>query len=597
MVFLLSLSTVSAEIADLDNSLHLNDDSILNDYNHDIDFDSLQNSNNHDLSLNDNLNEDDINHNLDEDGIRNALNDNKNNLGSNIENTGGDSLEKSLNDDLDVNLDDKYYLSSVENNDNCGNVNTNENFCSLINNENYGGVDNNENNVNLDSDDKKNTTILILTPNNSKVNRESDYSVKLLDNDNNPILGGLIFFKINSPDGDYTSDTAYTNSEGIATVHLSLTMKGIYNIQVSYYGDWEYEASNASSNLIISEQSYFYIPVKYAYRSSSFLIQLFSQSGEILSNQLVQIYLDGVRYDLVTDSKGQVSLKMPSDRNLLKLLCVFSGSDAYEGCQLSMDLPVYIKTYTKALVYSILKGKSFSVLLKGADGKVLKNVKVKITINGKTYTRTTNSKGIAYLKISLKRNQYKISFSFDHNSDYGPSSNSSTLNVIDPSGQYKKGLNQKKKGAIKKYLTGGGRAKITAAIRKQAKKIANQYSTKLEKAVAIFNFVRDNLAYSYYANSRRGAHKTLKDKRGNCCDHANLIIALCRAVNIPARYSHAQGCRFSSGLREGHVWAQIYVGGKWYSADGTSYRNSLGHIANWNTKSYYNFKSYRRIPF
>ena len=119
----------------------------------------------------------------------------------------------------------------------------------------------------------------------------------------------------------------------------------------------------------------------------------------------------------------------------------------------------------------------------------------------------------------------------------------------------------------------------------------------MEKATAIFNYVRDNLGYSYYANSRKGAAKTLKTKRGNCCDHANLIVALCRASKIPARYSHAKGCRFGSGLVTGHVWAQIYVNGRWYSADGTSYRNSLGHINNWNTKSYRKLHIYRRIPF
>ena len=193
---------------------------------------------------------------------------------------------------------------------------------------------------------------------------------------------------------------------------------------------------------------------------------------------------------------------------------------------------------------------------------------------------------------------YKIRYSFGNNGIYGPSCNTSTLNVLDPSGQFKKGLNQNTKKSVKRYLSGGGRAHITKAIRKLAKKLTKKYSTKLEKANAIFNYVRDNLAYSYYPNSRKGAAKTLKYKSGNCCDHANLIVALCRAAKIPARYSHAQGCRFKiSGSIEGHVWAQIYVGGRWYSADGTSYRNTLGNIKNWDTRHYYRFRSYRSIPF
>ena len=262
-----------------------------------------------------------------------------------------------------------------------------------------------------------------------------------------------------------------------------------------------------------------------------------------------------------------------------------------------MILPVYKKTYTKPLVFALLKGKYFKVLLKGIDGKILKSEKINITINGKTYVVKTNSKGIAYLKVKVSRGAYKVKFAYGNNSVYGPSSNSSTLNVIDPSGQFKKGLNQNTKLSVKKYLHGGGYAKITKSIRKLAKKLTSKYKTKLEKATAIFNYVRDNLAYSYYANSRKGAAKTLRTKRGNCCDHSNLIVALCRAAKIPARYSHARGCRFKSGIVTGHVWAQIYVNGRWYSADGTSYRNTLGHISNWNVKHYRNYHRYRNIPF
>ena len=236
--------------------------------------------------------------------------------------------------------------------------------------------------------------------------------------------------------------------------------------------------------------------------------------------------------------------------------------------------------------------------MKGIDGKILKGEKVHITINGKTYLRTTNNKGIAYFKVKLKRGVYATTLAYGNNSIYGPSKKSLNLEVINPSGQFKKALNQNTKRSVSKYLYGGGHARITKAIRKLAKKITKKYKTKLEKAAAIFNYVRDNLDYNYYANSRRGASKTLKMKAGNCCDHANLIVALCRASKIPARYGHAQGCRFTrSGDVEGHVWAQIYVGKRWYSADGTSYRNSLGHIENWDTRHYYSVYTYKNIPF
>ena len=45
-------------------------------------------------------------------------------------------------------------------------------------------------------------------------------------------------------------------------------------------------------------------------------------------------------------------------------------------------------------------------------GNIAKNVSVKFTLNGKTYYRTTNSQGIAGLKISLKPSSYTVSASY-----------------------------------------------------------------------------------------------------------------------------------------------------------------------------------------
>ena len=495
-----------------------------------------------------------------------------------------EALNGNLNADLDDNLDD--YLDEKDNSE-----------YNLEDNVNPEITDSDD-----ESDDEepvlKDTSLEIISQDDWKIYGNEDYYVKLVDEDGNPISDALIYFRIEDPEGVCAFETAYTDVDGIAILSLDLSMRGIHNIQVSYYGDLDYNsAESVYSNVILYEMTEIQTPKEYAYISSDFTIKLVDSNGNPLSNKELIIYVDGVEYIKTTDSNGQVYVKMPSDRNSVNFTCFFDGEDYFEQSTLSMTLPVYKKTYTKPLIYTILKGNCFKILLKGADGKILKKEKVKFTINGKTYTRTTWNTGIAYIRLKLSRGKYKISFSYDNNGVYGPSSNSSTLEIIDPSGQFKKGLNQNTKRSVSKYKYGGGYAKITKSIRKLSKKLTSKYSTKLEKATAIFNYVRDNLGYSYYANSKKGAAKTLKTKRGNCCDHSNLIVALCRASKIPARYAHAKGCRFGSGFTTGHVWAQIYVNGRWYSADGTSYRNSLGHIKNWNTKSYKRLRIYRNIPF
>ena len=150
-----------------------------------------------------------------------------------------------------------------------------------------------------------------------------------------------------------------------------------------------------------------------------------------------------------------------------------------------------------------------------------------------------------------------------------------------------------------KYLQTGGKSAYTEAMKKKAKALTAGLKTPMAKAIAIFRFVRDDVAYSFYTNSLKGAKGTYSSRSGNCCDKANLIVAMCRSVGVHARYSHAQGCRFSSGLYTGHVWAQVYdtQTQTWYSADATSHRNEVGNIKNWNTKSHYRDNNYVLIPF
>lgn len=157
------------------------------------------------------------------------------------------------------------------------------------------------------------------------------------------------------------------------------------------------------------------------------------------------------------------------------------------------------------------------------------------------------------------------------------------------SSQYKKGLNEVQSltsAQLAQYLKASGNDALNSAIKSLANSLTSGKTTVWAKAEAIFNWVRDNVDYEYYANTKYKATGTLSKKKGNCCDHANLIVALCRAADIPARFSHGKNCKFSSGLNTGHVWAQIYVDGVWYSADATSSRNKLGNIQNWNTNSF-----------
>ena len=442
----------------------------------------------------------------------------------------------------------------------------------------------------------KNSYLSLMSEKDWKIKGEGEnYFVKLSDEDGNPIPNTLIYFEIKSSYGTLDYD-AQTDSRGIASLPLELSHSGVHTITSSFDGEDKFNKSVLSSKVYVYKESQIKLAKSYGFSGEDLTINLYG-NGALQKNKNVTVYVGTKKYVKKTDSKGSITVKLPSDVSQVLVHCHFEDTGYYYGSDLIQTIPVYKRTFTKNNVYSLLKGSYFRVTLKGRDGKILSSQNITFSVSGKSYIKKTNSKGMAALKINLKRGVYRISYSFKNNGIYGASSNHTDLNVIDPSGQYKKLLNVKTSASVKKYLSGGGYATITSSIRNMAKKITKKYNNNFDKAVAIFNYVRDTLDYQYYANTRKGASKTLKTKAGNCCDHANLIVALCRAAKIPARYSHSKSCLFGSGHREGHVWAQIYVGGTWYSADGTSLRNSFGHIEKWNTRTNRINNNYRSLPF
>lgn len=159
-------------------------------------------------------------------------------------------------------------------------------------------------------------------------------------------------------------------------------------------------------------------------------------------------------------------------------------------------------------------------------------------------------------------------------------------------------LNSKYNGGKSKYLVATKNAQSkNSYIKKLSKKITKGCKTKLQKAKAIYYWVRDNIEYVDYYNTRYGAKKAISSKKGNCVDQSHAIVALCRAIKIPARYVHGN-CKFVSGRWIGHVWTQILVGKKWYVADASHYElNGFGVVNNWNNNNYKLYNRYSSLPF
>jgi len=124
--------------------------------------------------------------------------------------------------------------------------------------------------------------------------------------------------------------------------------------------------------------------------------------------------------------------------------------------------------------------------------------------------------------------------------------------------------------------------------------VVQSVASKLNDVNAVFAYVL-GLVYEYYYNTKRGAVKTMQDGSGNCCDLAHVIVALCRAKGIPARYVHNDKVKFST-ITCGHVWAEIYVNGAWIRADASNNINKLG-VNPYDNMLLGTTKRYKELPF
>ena len=87
---------------------------------------------------------------------------------------------------------------------------------------------------------------------------------------------------------------------------------------------------------------------------------------------------------------------------------------------------------------------------------------------------------------------------------------------------------------------------------------------------AICDWVRKHVAFtSNTSNSHTAAVDTLIEQVGVCRDFAHLMIALCRAINIPARFTTGTdyGADPALGPPDFHAYVEVYLGDRWYIFD------------------------------
>ena len=110
-----------------------------------------------------------------------------------------------------------------------------------------------------------------------------------------------------------------------------------------------------------------------------------------------------------------------------------------------------------------------------------------------------------------------------------------------------------------------------------------QGPTGWQRVQAVCNFVHQAVAFDYgQARATRTAAEALRERVGVCRDYAHAAIALCRALNIPARYCTGYGSDVGQQPpyppMDFAAWMEVYLEGGWWTFDPRNNDMRLGRV-------------------
>lgn len=181
---------------------------------------------------------------------------------------------------------------------------------------------------------------------------------------------------------------------------------GEYVVEITYLGDYDYNAANVTVQMRITPSVLIYAPdvVKYFNGSERFVVTVTDYCGTSVVNKMVIMDINGVEYTRTTDINGtaSIALGLPSStynvtvrvddeiaESIVTILPTVNGTDI-------------VKVFGNATPY-------YATFI-DTEGNYLKNgTAVQFNINGVLYERKVScDKGLARLNINLAQGEYVI---------------------------------------------------------------------------------------------------------------------------------------------------------------------------------------------
>lgn len=197
--------------------------------------------------------------------------------------------------------------------------------------------------------------------------------------------------------------TKTTNNKGQVSLNLNLK-SGKYTVLSTCDGNSEFEGASAKSTVTIKSTIKANDFSKYYKNSASYSSTFYDKKGKALKSTSVKYKLNGKTYSVKTSTKGVGKLAIDLKPGSYSLSVINSKTSE----TVTKTVTINSLIVSNDLTFSENKKGKFNVKILNSNGKVSAKQKVTIKVDGKTYTKTTNSKGIATLELSLSSGKYTI---------------------------------------------------------------------------------------------------------------------------------------------------------------------------------------------
>ena len=262
--------------------------------------------------------------------------------------------------------------------------------------------------------------------------------VTLKDVKGNPLNAKNIIINVGN-----ISEERITDSNGQASIDVSQLEPNTYIATIQFKGDNSYlgskkqvtvEVKNPTSEITANAKTF-----KTADKTKKFTVTL-TNNKKLINGATVKITVNKKTYTAKTNKNGVATFKLTklTKEGTYKATISFAGKGNYTKTSTKVVLTVSkakpkLTANDKTFKFND-KTKKYALTLKTDKNKAMKNTKVTLKVNGKTYTAKTNSKGVATFKLLklTKEGTFNTTIKFAGSKNYKSISKNVKISVKKP---------------------------------------------------------------------------------------------------------------------------------------------------------------------